>query len=281
MQLGTLEKTPLSEVTKAFNEGFSDYIVKIDVTEEYLTDRLRGARVSLEHSVGGWVENQLVALLINGIDTRNGTRMAFNAGTCVAPRYRGNRFTELAYQFLIPRLRGSGVNRCGLEVIQSNERAIHVYEKMGFARTRELLCYSGSGLQPRANNAPESHDLKLTREKSVDLNAARSMLDFPLSWENELTEVMNAAGHECYCMWDGNRLVGFAIVKSNGQLLSIAVSTRYRRRGIATRLFHEVLADHSDIRIGNIDRRCLASQRFLESMGLHNDIDQFEMEMPI
>ena len=132
MKINSLENSKIQELTRVYNQGFSDYVIQFNADESYLTNRWAGARVQLNYSAGGWLNGELSGLLMTGIDDWQGQKTAFNAATCVAPNARGNDFTKRAYDFLIPQFKAINVTSLRLEVIQSNERAVRVYEKIGF-----------------------------------------------------------------------------------------------------------------------------------------------------
>ena len=65
---------------------------------------------------------------------------AFNSGTGVVPKYRGRRIVKQLYDFAIPELLKRGVEKCGLEVIKENEKAIKAYRRVGFEIIKILKC---------------------------------------------------------------------------------------------------------------------------------------------
>ena len=56
-------------------------------------------------------------------------------GADIAPEYTGKGLGYLSYQSFLPYLFDEyGLNKVSLEVLSTNERAIHLYEKIGFVR---------------------------------------------------------------------------------------------------------------------------------------------------
>jgi GNAT superfamily N-acetyltransferase len=276
MKLTTLENVAMSEITKALNEGFSDYILKFNATEEYLTTRWRGGRVNLSLSVGGWVDGKLEGLLVSGIDDWEGVLTAFNIATCVAPLARGNHFTSKAYDFLIPKLEEIGVKQLMLEVIQGNDQAIPVYERIGFKNARGLLCFSG---EPRIRQLINMEGVEIIISNKLDLEKAILFHDFDPSWESTfLGLIMNWDQYDVYQILKNNELIGYGIVNANtGSIMSFAIHPDHRRKTLGTLLFSKIHEKHSVLKINNIDENDHGSIEFLRSLLLSNPINQYEM----
>ncbi len=278
MKITTLENVPMSEITKAFNDGFSDYFVKFNATEEYLTNRWRGGRVDLSMSAGGWINNELVGILISGIDFWEGKLTAFNAATCVAPHARGNHFTSQAYEFLLPKLKEIDVKQLTLEVIQGNEKAIPVYERIGFKKVRGLGCFNG---EPKIRQPYEDPEITIEVGHEIDLEKAILFHDFDPAWESTFYALlMNWSFYEVYKILKEEEMVGYAIVNSsNGQIYSFGVDPDYRRKGYAKLLFSKISQKHKKLKINNIDNDDLGTHEFLKHISLPHVIDQYEMKM--
>jgi len=106
-------------------------------------NRWNWARVDYELSFGVFEGEQLVAFIINGIDQHNGKRTAFNTGTGVIKNFRGQQLVDKMYAAALPHFQKAGIEKYLLEVFVNNERAIRVYERIGFKKIRRLKCYKG------------------------------------------------------------------------------------------------------------------------------------------
>lgn len=280
MKITSLENIPMSEITKCFNEGFSDYFVKFNATEKYLNNRWQGSAVDLRFSAGGWINDKLIGILITGIDDWNGWKIAYNAGTCVAPESRGNQFTQKAYEFLLPKFRAEGIRQCLLEVIQKNVRAIHVYEKIGFSITRGLECFSGELSIPKLEE-PEETKIRAIQIYSDD--KIRAFKDFDPCWEHSLQALhRNYEDYEFWGLYQKETLIGYAIVERlNGHIRQFAIHPDYRRKGLGKFLFSEMGKRYKTLKLNNIDDSSKGTIAFLKKIGLSIPINQFEMLMKI
>jgi ribosomal protein S18 acetylase RimI-like enzyme len=107
--------------------AFDGYFVKMPDSLDYWATRFKQARVNYHYSFGVFDASRLVAFIIQGMDIHDGQLTAFNTGTGVLPAYRGQKLVDRLYDHAIPRLKERGIQKCQLEVIQENERAIRVY----------------------------------------------------------------------------------------------------------------------------------------------------------
>ena len=284
MKITSLQGVSPTIITASFNLGFSDYVVNVEATEEHLLRRLRGARVSWRHSAGGWLDGQLVALLILGVDQWEGRLTAFNAATCVAPGARGRHFTTRAYEFLVPGLREINVSQLLLEVVQGNKKAIPVYQRVGFSMVRELSCFSGdTGLHDVSINPSTPGHLQILESPDLDLKTAESFHDFPPAWEACFAALKNNWNqYDVIQVTKDQILKAYGMVnKSTGQVVSFGVHPQFRRRRIGTWLFSEIALRHPVLKINNVDSRNRSTLEFLRFAGFRNVIDQFEMAMDI
>jgi len=144
MNIKSLENTSLEEIVSCLCESFADYFVPMSPNVDYWSGRFKAARLSFELSFGMFESGRLVGFILHGIDNDvPGDLMAFNTGTGVLPDFRGLGCVDQLYAVALPLLIAAGVKTCRLEVIQKNDRAIRVYERIGFHISRSLRCFKG------------------------------------------------------------------------------------------------------------------------------------------
>jgi len=147
MQIHSLEKIGLEDLAEAFNKAFENYFVPIQLDAELLADKIKAENILLEHSVGVSINNSLVGFILIGIHLD--LKTAYNAGTGIIPEFRGQKLTEKMYAFLLPKLAKIGIKKQQLEVICENEKAISIYQNIGYSITRKLICYKGKISKPK------------------------------------------------------------------------------------------------------------------------------------
>lgn len=135
-----LEFSP-AQLAVAMNRGFEGYVVPVDLSPDLFDARFRQVSVDLAASrvpvaAGGPVGLCLIS--------RRGWN-SYVAAVGVAPEHRGTGMARELLLECIGESRARGERRMLLEVIDSNERAIRLYQRLGFVVTRRQVGYSHSG----------------------------------------------------------------------------------------------------------------------------------------
>lgn len=280
MKITTLEGIGMPILTETYNLGFSDYVIKFNADEHYLSDRWAGGRVKLSYSAGGWVNDQLSGLLISGIDDWAGKKTAFNAATCVAPNARGNKFTRKAYDFLIPKFKALGVEALRLEVIQSNERAVSVYKKIGFEIERPLLCFKGT---PSLDKTADNQYFTFEKKNHFDFEKYAHFINFQPSWEH-LPAAINLkwSAHDCFTLSKNEELLAYVILaKKDGRIKQLYTNPKEKGNGYNELLISKVKKYYPQLLVVNVDGHDEELVRFYEKIGLKRSFSQFEMSREI
>jgi ribosomal protein S18 acetylase RimI-like enzyme len=191
----------LDDLIDAQNEIFQDYMIQIRSSRQFFMDFLK--------SVGGDLRNILVALagdrMVGYVNPVVDGLEGWIGGLGVAPGFRGRGIgTRLMLE--AERLcRSRGVQEVSLEVIEGNDRAQRLYEKLGYSATKKYLTaegrpirFEGFGELPRP--ASMSEILSLHERSYKDTCWQRRKLD---------AVVQSARGAECYKV-DG----GFVLVRA-------------------------------------------------------------------
>ncbi|MNO54804.1 putative acetyltransferase [compost metagenome] len=279
MLIKNVEDLALEEFTTCFNEAFSDYVIPFRVTPAHLADKFAGAGVNYQMSFGAFDHDKQVAFVMHGIGDRNGERTAYNTGTGVIPLYRGRRIVEQIYRHAFPILKEHHIQKCLLEVIQTNDKAIKVYNALGFQIHRELVCFKGH----IDVNLPADHrqpSITMVRLEEFDWTSVHAYWDFEPSWEQSAHAILrNPHLYDVVTIREDNMICGYAVIKSaNGAVLQFGVLREKRNQGFGRSLFHWIGKRHANITIINVDKRDKNSIRFLQGIGLDAYIEQYEME---
>ncbi len=280
MIIKNLVSTSLKDITDCFNLSFSDYIIKFEVTENYLRERWHGAGVDMQYSVGVFDGDLLVGIIIHGIDEYKGKRSAYNVATGVIPSHRRQRLVQKMYGDVLPKLRQAGIEYCGLEVISSNEKAIKAYRNSGMSILRTLHCFNNKESTSQEINIS---GLEIKTTNKPNWPAYESFLDFLPSWENSSYDLDRMSDHYQYEeLYFQNKLVGFAAIRpKTGYIAQFAVAPTHRRKGFGRYLFYQLSLQCPVLKINNVDGQFQTVKLFLEQMGFKNVIDQYEMGMDI
>jgi GNAT superfamily N-acetyltransferase len=279
-KITNLSDTSLSELTRCFNESFSDYFVKFNATENYLAKRWKIGRVNFDLSFGYFVDDVLRGFIIHGIDMRDGKLTAHNCATGIEPAYRGKGILGEIYQAAIPALLERNINFSTLEVISKNKKAIRAYEKAGFNLRPTLLhCYAG---QPTINIS-QSKNITVKKTKNPDFPFYKLCRDFDPTWEMKESALnIFPDEFEYHEIFLDNIKIGYLIFfPSTSSIQQFAIHKEYRNKGFGKIIFKNLMQEYPTIRVNNVPETAVNTVTFLNNIGMQNHVDQYEMERPL
>ena len=143
MEIRNLASCPLEVIVQATLESFADYPLEFPSDVDYFRHSFAKARVDFRYSWGAFHEGRLVGTAINGLDVRGVEQVVYSKSVGVVPEFRGRGLVDQLYAAMWPGLRALGVEKCQLEVIPENARAIRVYERIGFVEGRRWQAFKG------------------------------------------------------------------------------------------------------------------------------------------
>lgn len=276
MEIKNLEDVELEKLVSVINLSFSDYIVPLQMTLEKLESKIIAEDIKLKLSTGVFDADKMVGCMLHGLRDSDQGLVVYNAATGVIPDYRGRDLVRKMYAHLLPELQKLQVKKMMLEVITVNHAAIKAYEKMEYTVARKLDCYTGK-LQVRKNNPVTT----LREIDSFDWTGFISFWDINPSWQNAAQALENSKEH-CRTIgaYENGLLVGYAIFNpASRKINQFAVAAAYRGKGIGSQLFFYIneVVDQQEVYVYNVDNTAVSAMGFLKSLGLRQEIAQFEM----
>jgi ribosomal protein S18 acetylase RimI-like enzyme len=146
----------LYDTARVLDEGFSDYVVPVAISEEALFLLLRFDGVDTHSSRVILLDGEAVgAALI----ARRGWSSRL-AGMAIVPDARGLGVGHHLMTQMLQEARERGERLMELEVIEQNEPALRLYEKCGFRVHRRLVGYAGAPTGEPLEEALEEVDLR-------------------------------------------------------------------------------------------------------------------------
>jgi len=273
MEFKSLATLSLEEIIDCFLASFSDYSVKMPEDVEYWRDRFKAARVDYNLCFGAFAEGKLVGFIINGIDHFQGKKTAFNTGTGVVPKYRGNQLVDKIYDYAIPILKEHLVSHLALHVIDDNDRAVRVYERIGFNKLKKVYNYS-------VNLAKEENATSLRSTSFDEIEKLDNPFHDTYPWDST-NEAMRIAG-EVYHFYvlenEENQIIGFASINPKSGF--IAQLETYELTHLEL-LLKGLSQQYTNVRIGNVDGGRQEYRTELLRLGFKNTVNQFEMHRSI
>jgi GNAT superfamily N-acetyltransferase len=131
--------TQLSEsaLVDLFNAGFSDYLLPMQLTSAAWSEHVAANDIDLACS-RVVLDEEPAALALIALRDRAG----WVGGMGTVPRYRRRGMGERALIAGLAGLSDRGADVAWLEVIDQNQRALRLYEKLGFEVVRDLVVWS-------------------------------------------------------------------------------------------------------------------------------------------
>ncbi|MDR6785035.1 GNAT superfamily N-acetyltransferase [Pedobacter africanus] len=280
LEFSNLEHISTDALLHTFNESFSDYLVKMQLTKAQLERKLMADSIDLKLSAGAYEGGKLVGFILHGVDLQGNEKLAYNAGTGVIPAKRGQNLTREMYGFILPLLEKEGITKCVLEVLEKNIPAIKTYKAIGYTLKRELVCLKGK--LRGSSIASEVPGIKAL--KKINWTEVSTFWDWQPSWQNSVKAMQNLGEYNKIAgIYDGRKLVAYISYNpDSNRIAQFAVHQSYRRRGYGRALFKYVAGqNNAELSVINVDIGSGPTITFLGSIGLFPYIYQYEMEKPL
>ncbi|WFA09040.1 GNAT family N-acetyltransferase [Tissierella sp. Yu-01] len=280
----TLEEINIETLHAAFVQAFLDYQVEINLPLWKFNNMLQRRGYSPELSVGAFKDSELIGFVLNGIRNWRGKTTIYDCGTGVIPEYRKQGITSNMFKEVLRHLQSNNIEHYLLEVIQSNEPAVNLYEKQGFLITRTFSCFRIEKDHIR-NGSISSIKYKSCNIEEINWKLFKSFWDFEPSWQNSIESIIAVSNSfEAVTAQIGEDIIGYGIIdKITGDIPQLAVHIKYRRQGIGANIFKKLIeyTESQNISFINIENKCLNIIEFLHNLGFENFIDQYEMILNI
>lgn len=273
MQIRSLKDTSFKEIMGCFFQAFQNYHVELSEDHGYFEERWRIANVNYSLSFGAFYHGALVGFVLNAIGSRDGLLTAYNACTGVLPEFRGQKLVKSIYGHAIPILKANDIQRCTLEVITENIRAIKAYKNVGFEITKHFNCFSGT-LDPEPMEGYVLLENGFNREAMIKLPNQKWY-----SWENHALTIVHGNFRYFEIIVDGTVESYFVIASNGGYVAQLDILTYHPNAW--SRLLSGLSEVSGQIKINNVDDRLQDKITNLLNAGLENKLNQFEMEMSL
>ncbi|MDX1446334.1 GNAT family N-acetyltransferase [Lishizhenia sp.] len=271
MDIKSLKNTDIEVIIECFLKAFSNHFVDFPDDPAYFKKRWALNKVDFSLSFGMFCKDELVGFILNSIDTRDGKKIAYNAGTGVIPKQRGKKITKRLYEHALPLLKKEGVEQCLLEVITLNEVAIHSYENIGFTKNKMYRCFSGE----IKTCSEDPIELKQHSMEDISLDQLKNQNDY--SWDYQW-ETIKASEDLYYSVnYEGKDESYFIYNPASKQIVQFEVWDNTPE--VWARLFQGIKEVNPRIGINNVDEKLTDKIEALRKTGLKNAINQYEMSL--
>ncbi len=278
ISIRTLQDTPREEIIQVFNRAFADYRIKMRLNTDMLAQKMQVEQIHPGFSAGVFVQDRLVGLMLHAIDAVGEELWTYNGGTGVVPEWRGHHFSEQMYAYLLDYFRDNNVSHCWLEVMDTNTRALHVYQKLGFEVQRALECFSGVIHFPKLPALPLGLELAVVAPE--DWEQFASCRDYLPTWQNSTRVILRAQpDFSAIGLYQDEKLLGYILGNAKtGRIAQFGIHPGHRRCGLGTLLFaYFSRLGNPRMSIINVDKSNLPTLAFLQKLGFQTYVNQVEM----
>ena len=188
----SMSECTFAEVTKAWNRGFEGYFLPVTMTEESLVQRLGAEGYVLSLSVVAFDGAEPVGLVASGLRTIGNQKVAWNGGTGVATEYRRKGVGRLLIQATLDRYREAGVDVATLEALSQNEKAISLYDQLGYKLEDRLLFWERLDALPEQAFGEKADGRYQVRAALVQEVAGLPFYRSDVPWQNQWQSLRDA-----------------------------------------------------------------------------------------
>ncbi len=140
-----LSELSLNELVQLWDRGFEGYYLDVRMPLNSFVTRTADEGISLEESLAICADGQPVGFVVNGYRSIGGRQTAWNGGTGIVPEYRGQGFGKLLMERNLALYSELCVHTALLEALTQNERAIRLYESVGYSIADRLVYLQHDG----------------------------------------------------------------------------------------------------------------------------------------
>lgn len=268
----------LTSVYRAFQAGFSDYMIKMDISKEDFIKRFLGPEGNkLENSFVALNENKPIGIILGGIKVYEGIPTMRCGALAIHPEFRGKNVSNKLFEFHKEEALRNGCKQLFLEAIVGNDRAIQFYRKLGYEKVYDLSYYNLNDLSKLITSNVEGIGVKKIPFDEFR-NGIQDWLHFHINWQNDIDYMEKAENNTYYGAYFNKKLAGCICVSTNGKISFFFVDKNFRGKGVASFLLQTVSKELqlSTLSIGFPNNSLL--EGFLKKQSfIKNTLAQYEM----
>jgi len=232
----------------AFQVGFSDYIIKFEMTKDMFMKHFFGPEGNcLDYSVIAFDGDKPVGLNLGGIKIYEGVKTLRCGALCVHPDYRGTEVSNTLFNIHKDIALENNCKQMVLEVIVGNDRAINFYKRRGYEKIYDIVYYSHnnpSEINAYLPNEPVPNELIIKRVDMDSLiNLNRAIGDIHVNWQNDFDYIGHINGQVHYGVFLDKSLIGGLSIHPSGRISFLWIDPGFRNRGIGRGLISHAVRE--------------------------------------
>jgi ribosomal protein S18 acetylase RimI-like enzyme len=221
-------------IHQAFQDGFSDYMIKMEVTKEDFIKRFFGPEGnSREISFIALYREEPVGVILGGIKNYESIKTMRCGTLAIHPEFRGKGISQKLFELHKEEALKQGCKQLFLEVIVGNDRAINFYKRLGYEKIYDIVYFTNNDItQP--DQVETNFNLHI---KKIDFNDFRHVAEkwnYHINWQNDLDYLAEIPLNTYYAAFEKGDLAGAISIDPNGNLHFLMVDKACRGKGIGT-----------------------------------------------
>lgn len=231
------------KVYKGFKSGFSDYIIKTEISKEDFMKRFFGPEGNkLEYSFIALDDGKPVGLILGGIKVYEGVNTLRCGTLCIHPEYRGKGISKALFERHKEVALNHGCKQMFLEVIVGNDRAIKFYKRLGYSKVYDISYYSHKDPSTLQRELTNSMDIRKVEFETI-LNLADKINEVHVNWQNDFDYMKKTEDLVHYGIYQESKLIGALSITIKGKIFFIWTNPQYRHKDIASSLIIKAVMD--------------------------------------
>lgn len=269
-------------VYEIFQAGFSDYIIKFDITKDEFRKRFFGPEGNqLHYSYIAFEEEKPIGLILGGIKNYEGIKTLRCGTMCVHPDYRKRGISQKLFEYHKKVAIENNCKQLFLEVISNNYPAFNLYKKLGYEKVYDLKYYTLKDVKKLKKVTSNSFAIKkITLEEIKSLEDC--IFDIHINWQNDFDYIEMLENVHFYGAYENERLIGALSVSLSGIIHFLWVSPKYRNKKIATNLISHAILDLDLTMLSTGFPNNASIEGFLKKIGFQKGkLSQYEMYLTL
>ncbi|KNF07708.1 acetyltransferase [Gottschalkia purinilytica] len=270
------------KVYEAFQVGFSDYIIKVEMSEDDFLKRFFGTEGNqLEYSFIALDDSKPIGVILGGIKNYEGVKTLRCGALCVHPDYRGKGISKKLFDLHKQVALDNRCKQMFLEVIVGNDRAIKFYRNLGYDKIYDIKYYSYKDVFNLKREVDNSIDIqKINFETIADLSS--KLENIHINWQNDLDYMKKLEDLVHYGVYKDSELIGALSISVHGRIFFIWSKLQHRHRGIARNIIIKAINDLNLKSLSISFPNNASIEGFVKHTGFQKDeISQYEMYLTI
>lgn len=228
-------------IFETFREGFSDYYIKSEMTQDFFIEHFFGAEGNTRDlSFVAYKGEEAVGILLAGVRLLDGLKTLRCGGMAVIPKGRKKGVAKAMMQEHERMARVENVHQLFLEVLTVNQAAYNFYEQLGYEKVYDLTyrlfkpAATWKKISPESSLLSDGTFYSVQKITLTDLEALRHFDESHLPWQGSL-EYVSKLPVEIFGVFKNGQLIA-GLIGSSKRLFYIYVTPSHRLEGVGKAL---------------------------------------------